>query len=190
MSTTFINGSIFNGEIFLTNTAVIIEGGIIKSLSPAHSIPEDTTIYDLQGGMLAPGFIDIQVNGGGGVMFNDQPTLPTLSTMVQAHRQFGTTSLFPTLISTDWQLMQQAASTIAKAIESNLPGIRGVHFEGPYISKKRKGVHDIKQIRALDKGALDLLSFLLVSEFPICKLRKLLAKAVLYHCLLTIPHLL
>lgn len=158
MRTIFTNGSIFDGEVTHTNKALIIENGSIHSIVSESQISQSDDAYDLEGGTIAPGFIDIQVNGGGGVMFNDAPNISTLRTMVESHRKYGTTNLFPTLISTDWQTMLQAASAVRSAIQEGLPGICGIHFEGPYLSKDRKGVHDEAIIRPLDKGAVELLS--------------------------------
>ena len=158
MRTIFKNGSIFDGEVTHTDKALIIDNGSIHSIVPASHITQSDDTYDLEGGIIAPGFIDIQVNGGGGVMFNDAPNIATLRTMIESHRKFGTTSLFPTLISTDWATMLEAASAIRTAIQEGLPGICGIHFEGPYLSKARKGVHDETIIRPLDEGAVELLS--------------------------------
>lgn len=158
MQTIFINGSIFDGEITHTNKALIIDNGSVNSIVPSSQISRDDNTYNLEGGIIAPGFIDLQVNGGGGVMFNDAPNITTLRTMIESHRTFGTTNLFPTLISTNWDTMIEAAGAVRSAIHEGLPGICGIHFEGPYLSKERKGVHDETIIRSLDKGAIELLS--------------------------------
>ena len=89
-------------------------------------------------------------------MFNDSPTPESLKTMIESHRQFGTTSIFPTLISTDFERMRSAAKAVTDALNQNIPGIRGIHFEGPYLSKAKKGVHNEQIIRNVDESAFEL----------------------------------
>lgn len=158
MRTVFVNGAIFDGKRFHEDKALTIENGTITSFEELVNRDEQDTYYDLDGGLLAPGFIDTQINGGGGVMFNDNPSVDTLQTMIDSHRQFGTTSIFPTLISTDFSTMCKAATAVKDAISSNIAGIRGIHFEGPYLSTTKKGVHNEQIIRNVDNDALKLFS--------------------------------
>ncbi|NQV98570.1 MAG: N-acetylglucosamine-6-phosphate deacetylase [Rhodospirillales bacterium] len=146
-------GRLFDGEAVHENRAVQVENGKISAVIADRDIPRDVEIIDLQGGLLAPGFIDIQVNGGGGVLFNDRPDVDGLRTLFAGHRQFGTTAMLPTLISDDFPTMVAAAQAIREARNQSLPGIIGVHFEGPYVNAKRKGVHDPAQIRAFEDQA-------------------------------------
>jgi len=150
------NGQIFEGKKIITNHTVLIEGGKIVGVVPEAEIPDTAQKIDLEGNLIAPGFIDIQVNGGGGVMLNDSPDVETLKTMMGAHRQYGTTSMLPTLISDDFEKMQAAGDAIRSARHQNVPGIIGVHFEGPYLSIKRKGVHDPEKIRPFEDQAKEL----------------------------------
>lgn len=156
MKTVFINGEFFDGDIFHKNKALLIEDEKILGFETLEAASESHKIYDLKGGLLAPGFIDTQVNGGGGVMFNDKPSIDGLKTIVKAHRQYGTTTLFPTLISTDFNTMDMAAAAVKDAIDLGLTGIRGIHFEGPYLSTEKKGVHNKEIIRKVDEGAFEL----------------------------------
>jgi N-acetylglucosamine-6-phosphate deacetylase len=110
-----------------------------------------------EGAWLAPGFIDLQVNGGGDVLFNDQPTAHGIRTIAAAHRRFGTTSLLPTLI-TDSLEKTRLALDAANAIATQEPGILGVHLEGPYLSPEKPGVHDPRQIRQPGPDDLALLT--------------------------------
>lgn len=151
---TYHNGIIFDGTRFIEGCSVTVDQGIVVSVDKMGAVVGQE--YDLAGGCLAPGFVDIQVNGGGGVMFDHQPSLSSLKTMVESHRQFGTTTLFPTLISSSWETMCAAQQVVKEAIKTKLPGIRGVHFEGPYLNVKKKGVHDPAVIRPVDAGAFDL----------------------------------
>jgi N-acetylglucosamine-6-phosphate deacetylase len=115
---------------------------------------------DLGGAMLVPGFIDSQVNGGGGVLFNDTPDLATIAAIGKAHRRFGTTSFLPTLISDDLAVVATAIAAVDAAITAKVPGVEGIHIEGPFISEARKGAHDSAHILALDAGHVALLSSL------------------------------
>lgn len=156
MKQVLVNGRVFDGDTLRDGQAVVLEASRVAAVLPAGDAPSDGERIDLAGGLLAPGFIDVQVNGGGGVLFNDAPTVESIRTIIQAHRQFGTTSLLPTLISDQWPVMQQAAQAVEAALAEGLPGLCGVHFEGPYLNVERKGVHDGEVIRAVDHPALAL----------------------------------
>jgi len=154
----FTNGRIFTGDIIVEGYGVEVEDGLILSLSPSELPPDDVEVVDLGGDLLAPGFIDVQVNGGGGVLFNDTPDLSTIKTIIKAHRRFGTTSLLPTFISDDWDGMVRAGKAIQQGMVQGLSGLRGVHFEGPYLSQDRKGIHQAEHIRSVDNSAFALLT--------------------------------
>src|SRR5437588_7679400 len=114
---------------------------------PRGDLPAAMPRRDLPEGIwLAPGFIDVQVNGGGDVLFNDMPTVDGIAAIAAAHRRFGTTALLPTLISDTADKMQAAATAVAAAIAS-IPGVLGIHFEGPFLSPERAGVHDPAMLR-------------------------------------------
>ncbi len=151
------NGKIFDGERFWDESVLLCENGKILARVSRDQCGENIPCFDLKGGILAPGFVDIQVNGGGGVMFNEAVTEDDLETMVAAHRRFGTTSLLPTLISDSLETMQKAARLIQRARQKKIPAVRGIHFEGPYINVHRKGVHRSEMIRAMDEEIVDLL---------------------------------
>jgi N-acetylglucosamine-6-phosphate deacetylase len=110
--------------------------------------------------LLLPGFIDSQVNGGGGVLFNDAPTVETIRAIGQAHRRFGTTGFLPTLISADLDVVARAIAAVQGAIEAGVPGVLGIHIEGPFLNVARKGVHDPAKLRELDTSAVGLLTSL------------------------------
>ncbi len=151
-----VNGRIFTGEEILPKREVLLADGMIGEVRLASRSAGDIPIIDLEGGLLAPGFIDCQVNGGGGVMFNDRPDLATIAAIIQAHRAFGSTGLLPTLISDDWAVMKKAAGAVRDARRAGMAGLLGLHFEGPYLNPAKKGAHDGRRIRPLDDGALDL----------------------------------
>ncbi len=108
------------------------------------------------GAWLAPGFIDTQVNGGGDVLFNDQPNREGIVAIVKAHRRFGTTALMPTFLSDSREKMHQASSAV-KAVLAAEPGVLGIHFEGPFLSPKKAGVHDPRRLRSPDPADVELL---------------------------------
>jgi N-acetylglucosamine-6-phosphate deacetylase len=111
------------------------------------------------GAWLAPGFIDVQVNGGGDVLFNGDPRPDGIARIVAAHRRFGTTSLLPTLITDRPETLERAIAAVQAAMATQ-PGVLGIHVEGPFISPARPGVHDASAIRRPGPGDLDLLTTL------------------------------
>ncbi|MGI5308169.1 N-acetylglucosamine-6-phosphate deacetylase [Rheinheimera sp. WS51] len=137
---------LFDGEHWLENITVTIVAGKIQAITPAKAT--------VTAGTLVPGFIDIQVNGGGGVLFNAAPTLATLHTMLLAHAQFGTSAFLATLITDRLDIMQQAADVIAQAIANQQAGVLGIHFEGPHISSPKKGVHAEQYIRPISEAEM------------------------------------
>jgi N-acetylglucosamine-6-phosphate deacetylase len=111
---------------------------------------------DLQNHHLVPGFIDAQVNGGGGVLFNNTPTVEGIAAIARAHRRFGTTGLLPTLISDDVDTMRKAVAATREAIAQGVPGVLGIHLEGPYLAPERKGTHDASVFRVPDADEIAL----------------------------------
>ncbi len=139
---------LFDGEGFLDDCALIVEGEAIVGITPHAERPRGGTSRDLGGGILAPGFIDWQVNGGGGALFNESPTVAGIRAIVEAHRKFGTTAMLPTVI-TDAPETLAAALEAAKAASRELPGALGIHVEGPFIDPRRKGAHPPEWIRPM-----------------------------------------
>lgn len=158
MTTALTNARVFDGAEFHTDAAVLVDDGRIQGLVGEHAIPDTAERIDCDGGWLVPGFVDVQVNGGGGALFNAAPTVETLRRMAAAHRRFGTTGMLPTLISTDWPTMVAAADAVAAARAAGVPGVLGIHFEGPYLAVDRRGVHDARYLRAPDPDLLELVT--------------------------------
>jgi N-acetylglucosamine-6-phosphate deacetylase len=161
MITALCNGQIFNGETLLPDCAVLISGNRIVDVCLQGDIPAHVEKrLDLVGGTLLPGFIDVQVNGGGGVLFNDAPSVDAIRRIGEAHNCYGTTGFLPTLISDDPEVMEAGILAVAQALEQGLPGVLGIHLEGPFINPLRKGVHDESKFRSLDDASYKLLTSL------------------------------
>lgn len=156
-----INGRVLCDEGLVTDRVVLIEAGrILDVVAPSDPRCASAKRRDLNGEMLLPGFIDTQVNGGGGVLFNDDPSVPTIRAIAAAHRRFGTTSLLPTLISDDLDVLTRAIDAVRSAMTGKVPGVIGMHIEGPFLNEARKGTHDAGKFRALDSDGVRLLSSL------------------------------
>jgi N-acetylglucosamine-6-phosphate deacetylase len=158
MRQAFVNGRILQGDVLLEEHAVLCDGGRIVEILPAARLASDDLRHDLAGAILSPGLIDIQVNGGGGVLFNDRPTVDGIRAIGAAHARFGTTGFLPTVISTDLPAIARAMDAVDDAIDAGVPGVLGIHVEGPFLSRSRKGIHDAAQLRPLDTAALSLLT--------------------------------
>jgi N-acetylglucosamine-6-phosphate deacetylase len=160
MRTALINSRVLLPGGFDEGLAVLIEGERILDVISQRRVGSDYLIQDLRGTLLLPGFIDVQVNGGGGVLFNDTPSAANIATIGRAHRRFGTTGFLPTLISDDLHVLESAIVAAQRAIELRTPGVLGIHIEGPFLNAQRKGVHDVSKLRELDASALKLLTSL------------------------------
>jgi N-acetylglucosamine-6-phosphate deacetylase len=157
MAIALVNARVLFGEELRDGLALLIEGGRIAAVLDADdpSIAAASTT-DLGGNLLLPGFIDCQVNGGGGVLFNDAPTAERIRRIGAAHRRFGTTGFLPTLISDAAARMRMAIAAVDEAIATGVPGVLGIHLEGPYIAPARRGAHDAAKFRALGDEELEL----------------------------------
>ncbi len=144
---------LFDGQAFLDDQVLTIVDGQIMAIDQDIS-NSDVTVN----GLVAPGYIDLQVNGGGGALFNDSPSVENLKIIMSAHAKFGTTAMMPTLITDKVEVMQQAAEAIAQAIDEAVPGIIGIHFEGPYLSVEKKGTHCADYIRPISDAEWKILS--------------------------------
>ncbi len=159
MRTAFINGRVLTDAGLEEGVAVVIEGERIAEVAPRADVRlRGAEVVDLEGNLLLPGFIDVQVNGGGGVLFNDTPTVDAIAEIGRVHRQFGTTGFLPTLVSDDLDVVAEAISATREAIAKGVPGVLGLHIEGPFLNEARRGVHDASKIRTLDEEAFRLLT--------------------------------
>jgi len=149
----FTNGHVVGPHGVVSDASFSIEGGVIVAV--AEGAQADAV--DLDGGWIMPGFIDTQVNGGGGVLFNDAPTVDGVAAIGAAHRRFGTTAFLPTLISDMPDVIARALDGVDQAIAAQIPGVVGIHVEGPVLNPAHMGIHDSGRFRALDDTIMTLL---------------------------------
>ncbi len=143
----------FNGTEILDGATVEIDSGVIVRVTPGirPGVPQ-------LDGLLAPGLVDVQVNGGGGVLFNEAPNVQSLRTITQAHAHLGVTALMATLISDERDKIAAAIDAVAEGVRERMPGLLGLHLEGPWLSEPRRGVHPQRYLRSLDAADLDMLA--------------------------------
>ena len=168
MSLALINGRVLTDAGFEAGRVVVLSAGRIEAVLGHDEWQAQharrgagngkQSVHDLKRQRLVPGFIDTQVNGGGGVLFNDDPSVDSIVEIGRAHRRYGTTGFLPTLISDDLDVVLQAVRAVQTAMEIGVPGVLGIHIEGPYLNEERKGVHDVTKLRWLDEDALGLLT--------------------------------
>jgi N-acetylglucosamine-6-phosphate deacetylase len=148
---------IFDGEDWHDGKALLVAGGMVEAIVAQDALPAGARTLDLDGGFLAPGFVDLQVNGGGGVMLNDDPSLETIRRICTAHARFGTTALLATLITDTPETTAAALEAGEAAAREKVQGFLGLHLEGPHLSLSRKGAHDPGLIRPMETADLDRL---------------------------------
>ncbi|QNK03586.1 N-acetylglucosamine-6-phosphate deacetylase [Dyella telluris] len=187
--TALVNGRVLTDHGPRDGLVVLVRGERIEAI--VHSDDPRVTgaqQHDLKGRLLLPGFIDVQVNGGGGVLFNAEPTVEALATIGAAHRKYGTTGFLPTLITDTSDVMRKALDAVDAAIEQGVPGVLGIHLEGPFLATARKGIHDASLFRlpsAEDLAAITrnrrgvVMLTLAVEEVPLDTIRQLSEAGVL-----------
>jgi N-acetylglucosamine-6-phosphate deacetylase len=140
---------IFDGEHTHQSSAVLVKHGVVIAIVPLADVPKDSKRIEFQTGILSPGFVDLQVNGGGGRMLNDDPSLEAIKIICAAHRPFGSTSLLPTLITDTPKITARAVAAAIEAHDAKVQGFAGLHLEGPHLSVARQGAHDPELIRPM-----------------------------------------
>lgn len=183
MATALVNGRVLLPDGFVDGRAIVLDAGRIAAVVEEADLQPGTERHDLGGGLLVPGFIDTQVNGGGGVLFNDAPTADTIRAIGRAHRSFGTTGFLPTLISDDLSVIRAGIEAVETAIDEGVPGVLGIHIEGPFLNEHRKGIHDADKIRELDEEGLAVLTSMrrgrtMVTVAPECTTPEMIARLV------------
>lgn len=153
---TAITGArIFDGDLWHEHHALVIEGGKVAAIAPLRDVPAEARIVPMDGLSLVPGFVDLQVNGGGGVLLNEQRDVEGIRTICAAHARFGTTALLPTLITDTPEVTEEAIAAGLAARAAAVPGFLGLHLEGPHLSIARKGAHDPALIRPMEEADLE-----------------------------------
>lgn len=153
--TAITGGRIFDGREWHDGKTLVAEDGLISAISDA--VPSGARRIDADGALIVPGFIDLQVNGGGGAMFNSEPTPEGIARIARAHARFGTTKLLPTLITDNREITAEARKAGREASARKIAGFLGIHLEGPHLSVSRKGAHDPKLIRRMEQADLHAL---------------------------------
>jgi N-acetylglucosamine-6-phosphate deacetylase len=158
MATALVGATVFDGTRLRRDQAVLIASGNIKDVVAESTLASGTDRQKIAG-LLAPGLIDIQVNGGGGVLFNDQPTAEGIAAIGAAHRRYGTTGFLPTLITHTADCKKEAIAAASAAIQARSAGVLGIHLEGPFLNPERKGIHRAELMRGIagsDEAMIDL----------------------------------
>lgn len=150
---------VFDGEFWFENAVLEIADGKVVSLSTAQVAPTGADVLNLSGQLIVPGFIDLQVNGGGGVLLNDDQSVEGIAAICAAHAKFGTTALLTTLITDRPEIVSRTIKAGQEAKEKQVPGYLGLHLEGPHLSIAKKGAHDPNLIREMtEKDADELIA--------------------------------
>ena len=159
-----IPDQLFDGEVVVSGMAVSLVDGHIGAISPVSALPLAARTRKISG-LLTPGFVDLQVNGGGDVLLNQHPTPAAMATMAAAHRRFGTVAILPTVITDAPEVLGQVATAALAA--KGLPGVIGLHIEGPHISLARRGTHAERFVRPLDEATIKIVQTLRRAAIPV-----------------------
>jgi N-acetylglucosamine-6-phosphate deacetylase len=146
----FVGADVFDGEILHQDKAIVAMSDGSAIVDCIANLPQNIPCHKFSGGTITPGFVDLQVNGGGGLMFNEDQSVATLQTIATAHANIGTVALLPTLITDTADRTRAAIAAVEQAITKEIPGIIGIHLEGPHLSVARKGAHDPGLIRPMN----------------------------------------
>jgi len=157
MKRAILSPRLFDGQQWHDDCCVIIEGEQIAAIVPQQQCPPGVPVVEVGNGTLAPGFIDLQVNGGGGVMLNNTPTPERVNLITQGHRPTGTTAMVPTLVSDTREVQQAGIDAVRAARDGGNHGVLGIHIEGPFFNPEKRGAHKADMIRALSEEDIDWL---------------------------------
>jgi N-acetylglucosamine-6-phosphate deacetylase len=151
--------SIFDGDQIHNNAALALDGTELLGVESNASHLDCDLVVALDGGYIVPGFVDVQVNGGGGALFNASPSVDTVRHIARSHATYGTCAMLPTVITDTPDVLDAAIRAVAEAIKDGVPGVIGIHIEGPFLDPVRKGAHDPRFIRRMtDKDITFLIS--------------------------------
>jgi N-acetylglucosamine-6-phosphate deacetylase len=155
-----VDAVVCTGDAVLVEHAVVVEDGSIAAIVPVDSVPRGVQTVAVDGAYVAPGLVDLQVNGGGDVLLNDAPTAEGVAAIVAAHRRLGSTGVMPTLISAPRETIGAALEAVRAGVRDRVPGLLGLHVEGPFLAPERAGIHDARQIRPMTGEDAELLASL------------------------------
>ncbi|WP_209015007.1 N-acetylglucosamine-6-phosphate deacetylase [Roseibium limicola] len=140
---------IFDGHAWHEDRALAVSGSVVAGIGDEAAFQRASQRHDCEGCLIVPGFVDLQVNGGGGVLLNNDPSLAGIQKICSAHRAFGTTALLPTLITDTAEITERAIAAGVAATQAKVSGFAGLHLEGPHLSVARKGTHSPDLIRPM-----------------------------------------
>jgi N-acetylglucosamine-6-phosphate deacetylase len=155
--TALVGARIFDGERFLDDHVVVVEGARIAGVAPYAERPRGGGEIDLGVGLLAPGFIDVQVNGGGGALMNEHPGADVVARIAESHRKYGSVGVMPTLVTDTPEKMRAAIAAVREA-RRRFPSVLGIHLEGPFLDPTRKGAHDANYIRPIERSDIEMIA--------------------------------
>ena len=155
--TALIGARIFDGERFIDDHVVVVEGARIAGVVPYAEHPCGGGEINLGGGLLAPGFIDVQVNGGGGALMNEHPSADVVARIAESHRKYGSVGVMPTLVTDTPDKMRAAIAAVREA-RRRFPSVLGIHLEGPFLDPTRKGAHDANYIRPIETSDIEMIA--------------------------------
>lgn len=193
MDVLFTGGAMLLGADLLEGQALAVAGERIAWIGPAAEAPPARRFVNLDGRLLLPGFIDVQVNGGGGMLFNDERSVEAIVTIASAHARYGTTGFLPTLISDSLCVINSAVRAVDAAIAAQVPGVLGIHLEGPFLNPARRGIHPAEWLIPPDQGTVSRLASLrsgktLITLAPEVTGDALIAALVVKGALVSIGH--
>jgi N-acetylglucosamine-6-phosphate deacetylase len=148
-------GRVLGAAALLDGHAVVVDGERVAAVVPDRDVPRGAERVDVAGRVVAPGFVDVQVNGGGDVLLNDRPEPEAVAHVARAHAALGSTTILPTFITGTRELTLRARAAVDACLRDGVPGVGGVHFEGPFLNPRRAGVHDPSLMRRFDAGDLE-----------------------------------
>ncbi|MBV7388914.1 N-acetylglucosamine-6-phosphate deacetylase [Pasteurellaceae bacterium TAE3-ERU1] len=151
MAQFYTGARVFDRGALLEHYALVVDGGKTQKLVPESAIPEGAQVKRLNGGILTPGFVETQANGGGGVLVNDQCDRAGLEKVLAGHRKYGTVAMLPTFITDSQEKYHQAIANVANLVKEGMKGLVGGHFEGPFLCVEKKGTHNPRYIRIPDE---------------------------------------
>lgn len=153
----YTGDAVFDGESMHWGKSLVLHNGNVEGIVENNRVPANCFVKPFPGQIISPGFVDLQVNGGDGLLLSHDPSLETIKRMSAAHIKTGTAAFLPTLTTDTPEYVDLAIATVSKAIENHVPGVLGLHLEGPHLAVCKKGAHDADLIRPMGEKDLEVL---------------------------------